>query len=170
MVFIACPHSCCNNQISNADISENEVNNRHCSLFHFLMLCTMLIHPFAPVWAETHASLSHTCTAVTLSRHTSPLSRLNLFGSRLVTHICHSSVSSSYNILVLAYLRRDNLCFPSCSPAVPKRVAHFRLHPARAEAPTFSLLPWLVFFVDLGSERGGPSLAICPCSSPLVWC
>lgn len=71
-------------------------------------------------------TLSHTCTAVTLSRHTSPLSWLNLFGSPLVTHICHSSVSSSYNILVLAYLRRDNLCFPSCSPAVPKRVAHFR--------------------------------------------
>lgn len=115
-------------------------------------------------------TLSHTCTAVTLSRHTSPLSWLNLFGSPLVTHICHSSVSSSYNILVLAYLRRDNLCFPSCSPAVPKRVAHFRSQSACAEAPTFSLLPWLVFFVALGSERGSPSLAICPCSSPLVWC
>lgn len=79
------------------------------------------------------------------------------------------SPCSCDNLLPM-YLKCDNLLLPVCSHLCSIAWPLSFCQPPASRGPVFSLLPWLVVSVDVGSECGGLSLAICPCSSPLVWC
>lgn len=130
---------------------------------------------FTPGRVEAHASHSNQHGSDVISPYFTAIMTQPIC---VAAHSSHMSVPLPplCNILILMYLKRDN---PPASSACSRRCSTARrrssppspsLSAAHSKARRFSLLPWLVVFVDLGSECGGPSPAICPCSSPLVWC